>query len=56
MEKRKQTYRVVVKPSKRRLVPARRFAVAFVKALLDTVATFLPPPLSFIVKVLLNLF
>ena len=56
MEKGKRTYRVVVEPSRRRVAFARRFAVAFVKALLDTVATFLPPPLSFIAKVFLNLF
>ena len=56
MKKGKPTYRVVVEASKRREAFARRFAVAFVKALLDTVATFLPPPLSFLAKVLLNLF
>ena len=56
MKKGKPTYRVTVEPSRHRGAFAKRFAVAFVKALLDTAATFLPPPLSFIVKVLLNLF
>lgn len=56
MEKGKRTYRVIVEPSGHRKMSVERFVVAFVKALLDTVATFLPPPLSFIVKVLLNLF
>lgn len=56
MEKKERTYRVVIETGRHRGAFAKRFAVAFVKAFLDTVATFLPPPLSFFAKVLLNLF
>lgn len=46
---------VVVETRPRRRVNVSRVGRAVLLTALDTVATFLPPPLSFIVKVFLNL-